>query len=154
MKFDRIVPLGVILAATLSLAGWQTPCCRGDSREQDEPAQARPKILTPGGASASVKAIDEEYNRQLLQLEKTRLERLSQLAARQSPKDADETYELLFRLAISNNLFREAEPIAHQVIKTGTASSNVSFLAHTVDVIASADRGNFDESLAELRSVI
>jgi thiol-disulfide isomerase/thioredoxin len=30
----------------------------------------------------------------------------------------------------------------------------VSFLAQTIDIIASADRGNFDESLAELRRVI
>ena len=69
-------------------------------------------------------------------------------------KESQETYELLFRLAIANNLFREAEPIAQQFKKSGTASAPVSFLAHTVDIIASADRGNFEESLTELKSVI
>ena len=121
---------------------------------QDEPAQPKPKVATADNGGASIQAIDEEYNRQLLELEKQRLEKLAQLAARQPRKESLETYELLFRLAIANNLFREAEPIAQQVMKGGTASSPVSFLAQTVDIIASADRGNFDESLAELQSVI
>src|SRR5262249_35356296 len=78
----------------------------------------------------------------------------SRLAAQQPPKDAQATYELLFRIAIANSLFREAEPTAQQVIKGGTASPAVSFLAHTIDIIASADDGKFDESLAELRRAI
>ena len=82
-----------------------------------------PKSSRRRGGGASVQAIDEDYNRQLLELEKQRLERLSRLAARQPPKDADETYELLFRLAITNNLFREAEPAAQQVIKSGYGAS-------------------------------
>ena len=121
---------------------------------QDEPAQPKPKVLNAGNGRASVQAIDEEYNRQLLELEKQRLAKLAGLAAKQPQKDAQETYELLFRLAISNNLFREAEPVAQQVIKSGTAAPLVGILAQTIDIIASADRGNFDESLAELRRVI
>ena len=113
-----------------------------------------PKSLCPAGGGASIQVIDEDYNRQLLQLERQRLERLSQLAAQQPPKDAQETYELLFRRAISNNLFREAEATAQQVVKSGSASPIVSFLAHTIDIIGSADRGEFDESLAELRRVM
>jgi peroxiredoxin len=121
---------------------------------QDEPAQPKPKVVTAGNGGASVQAIDEEYNRQLLELEKQRLAKLAQLAAQQPQKNAQETYELLFRLAISNNLFREAEPVAQQVIKSGTAAPLVGILAQTIDIIASADRGNFDESLSELRRVI
>jgi thiol-disulfide isomerase/thioredoxin len=121
---------------------------------QDEPAPPKPKVVAAGNGRASIQAIDDEYNRQLLELEKQRLEKLAQLAARQPQKDAQETFLVLFRVAISNNLFREAEPVAQQVIKSGTASPVVSFLARTVDIIASADRGNFEESLAELRTVI
>ena len=122
-----------------------------DAPNQDEPGQAKPKTISPGKSGASVKEINEEYNRQLVGLEKQRLERLQQLALSQAPKDADETYELIFRLAISNNLFREAEPAAQQAIKGATVSPLVIFLAQTVDIIASADQGNFDDSLAELR---
>jgi thiol-disulfide isomerase/thioredoxin len=147
MFLDRTAPLGLILAASLSL----TASGRADTPKQDEPGQSKPKVINPSGGGASIEAIHEEYNRQLLQLEKQRLERLRQLAARQAPKDADGTYELLFRLAISNNLFREAEPAAQQVIKGATVSPLVSFLAQTVDIIASADQGNFDDSLSELR---
>ena len=66
---------------------------------------------------------------------------LSQLAARESPKEAAETYEQLFRLAIANNLFREAEPAAKHALKSaGDSPPVVQFLAQTIDVIASADR--------------
>ncbi len=154
MTLDRIAPPGLILAASLSLAVLHTASARADAPKQDEQEQSRPKVIAPGGGGASVIEIDGDYNRQLLELEKQRLERLRQLAARQAPKDADETYEVLFRLAIANNLFREAEPAAHQAIKGATGSPLVSFLAHTIDIIGSADRGDFDESLTELQRVI
>ena len=105
-------------------------------------------------AGASLQSINEDYARQLLELERQRLERLGQLAARQSPKEAAETYEELFRLAIANNLFREAEPAAHEVLKSASPLPPViQFLARTIDIVASADRGAYDESLAELHAV-
>jgi thiol-disulfide isomerase/thioredoxin len=154
MILDRTAQLGLILVSSLSFAVSQPASGRATAPKQDEQEQSKPKVIAPGGGGALVLEIDEEYNRQLLQLERQRLERLSRLAAHQLPKDAEGTYERLFRLAISNNLFREAEPAAQQVIKGGTAPPIVSFLAHTIDIIASADRGNFDESLAELRRAI
>jgi peroxiredoxin len=151
MSLDRTAPLALILAASLSLvAAHPGPGRAGAAPEQDEPALPNPKVISQNGA-ASVQAIHDEYNRQLVQLEKQRLNRLGQLAARQTPKDADETYEALFRLAIAGNLCREAEPAAQQVIKGAKASPLVSFLAQTVDILASADQGNFDDSLSELR---
>ncbi len=154
MILDRTAPLGLILVAGLSLAFSHPGSARPLTPKQEQEDQAKPKVIVPGAGGGSVQEIDEDYNRQLLQLERQRLERLSRLAAQQPPKDAEATYELLFRVAISNNLFREAEPAAQQVIKRGTSAPLVSFLAHTVDIIASADLGNFDESLAELRRVI
>ena len=156
MNFRRIRLMGLSLTAGIALAFTLSQPVWGHGSEpaQDEPAQPKPKVATGVQGGASIQAIDEEYNRRLLELEKQRLEKLAQLAARQPPKESLETYELLFRLAIANNLFREAEPIAQQVKKSGMASAPVSFLAHTVDIIASADRGNFEESLAELKSVI
>jgi thiol-disulfide isomerase/thioredoxin len=156
MNVRRIRLVGLALSAGFALALALSDSAWGLCSElaQDEPAQPKPKFATGDNGGASIEAIDEEYNRRLLELEKLRLEKLAQLAARQPQKQSQETYELLFRLAIANNLFREAEPVAQQVKKSGTASAIVNFLAQTVDIIASADRGNFDESLAELKSVI
>ena len=154
MILDRTTALRLTLVASLSLAALQPVSVRATTPQQDEPEPAKPKVIVRGGAGLSVQSIDEDYNRQLLQLERQRLDRLSKLAAQQQPKDADATFELLFRLAIANNLFREAEPAAQLVIKAGKASPLVSFLAQTIDIIASADLGNFDESLAELRRAL
>jgi peroxiredoxin len=154
LRWIRSVSLVLAAIAALPLVLSDRASVRLGALAQDEPAQPRPKVLNAGNGGASVQAIDEEYNRQLLELEKQRLAKLAQLAAQQPQKDSQETYELLFRLAISNNLFREAEPVAQQVIKSGTAAPLVGILAQTIDIIASADRGNFDESLAELRRVI
>jgi thiol-disulfide isomerase/thioredoxin len=145
----RIALFGLVLGVGF----WSSGAARGEWREpwQDEPAVSKPKVLSPAGAGATLQSIQDEYNRQLLHLEQQRLERLGQLALRQSPKDALETYEMLFRLAIANNLFREAEPFAQQVLKSSGRSPGVDFLAHTIDIIASADMGNIDASVAEFR---
>ena len=95
MIIDRTAPLCLILVASLSLAVSHPTAGRTDSPKQDEQEQPKPKVIVPGGGGASVQEIDEDYNRQLLQLERQRLERLSRLAAQQPPKDAQETYEQL-----------------------------------------------------------
>jgi thiol-disulfide isomerase/thioredoxin len=127
----------------------------GQDNAQDELGLPRPKVLRPTPAAETVQAINDDYNRQLLMLERQRLERLAQLAARQAPADAAETYETLFRLAIANNLFADAEPAAERVLRsTQRPSPAVHFLAQTINVIAAADRGAYDESLADLRKMI
>src|SRR5262245_7411734 len=80
---------------------------------QDQPA--RPKVVRPAEASETLQRITDDYNRKLLDLERERLMRLAQLASRQPAAGAATTYEELFRVAIANNLFREAERIAGQV---------------------------------------
>jgi peroxiredoxin len=122
---------------------------------QDGPPSATPKVVTPAAVGITLQSINEDYGRRLIDLERQRLSRLQQLAARQSPQDAAETYEQLFRLAIANNLFRDAEPAAQQVLKsTAHLPSMVQFLAGTIDIIASADRGAYQESLTELRGLL
>jgi len=155
MTSSRIAVFTLVYTTCLSVTLSATRHCQADSPIQDEPAAVKPKVLSPGGAGASLQTINEDYARQLLQLERQRLERLEQLASRQSPKEAAETYEQLFRLAIANDLFREAEPAAKQVLKSANPIPPiVQFLARTIDIIASADLGAYEESLSELRSVI
>jgi thiol-disulfide isomerase/thioredoxin len=104
-----------------------------------------------GQQPESLEAIHEDFARQYHQLEKARLERLGKLAARQEPAAAAVTYEQLFRLAISANLFKEAEPAASTVIKDGSPSHATAALAHLVKLIVEADRGAYEESLAALK---
>jgi len=155
MTSSRIALIGLVLSTSLSLPLRSAARGQAGSPNQDDPAASKPKVLSPGGAGASLQSINEDYARQLLQIERQRLERLGQLAARQSPKESAETYEQLFRLAIANNLFREAEPAAKEALKSaGGLPPVVQFLARTIDIIASADRGAYDESLADLRTLI
>ena len=160
MSFSRIGLIALVSCASLFVTPLATTRGHAGSPQQAEPVPARPRVSNPGagasgGGGLSLQAIHDEYARQLLQLERQRLDRLGQLAAQQMPKEAAETYEQLFRLAIANNLFGEAEPAAQQVLKSTTSlPPMVVFLARTIDIIASADRGAYAESLAELRTVL
>ena len=154
MTASRIALIGLVFLTSLSFT--QSRAAGGPGLpDQDDPVGAKPRVLTPGAPGMTLASINEDYVRQLVQLERQRLDRLGQLAMRQAPKEAAETYEQLFRLAVANNLFREAEPAAQRVLKSTEASPPVvQFLARTIDIIASADRGAYEESLAELRNLL
>jgi thiol-disulfide isomerase/thioredoxin len=105
-------------------------------------------------ADAALRAIDEDYNQKLHELERDRLNRLQRLAAERQPKEAAAVYEQLFRLAIAGNLFVEAEPAADAVIKAGSPSPTTRTLAHLVKLVAECDRGAFDQSLTDLQTIL
>ena len=154
MICSRFALVGLLLSTMISIAASSNAQGQGDSPGQHDPAVARPKVLRPTMADVSVQSINEDYARQLLDLERQRLDALGKLAARQSPGEAVETYRELFHLAVANNLFREAEPAAHQVLKaTSPLPPVIIFLARTIDIVALADRGAYDESLSELHAV-
>src|SRR5262249_21419528 len=93
------------LTALLSLSAM----ARGQDVE-NQPGRPASQVLRPAASDENIKSINDEYNQELLQVERRRLERLGRLAARQNPPAAAATYEQLFRLAIASDLFREAEP--------------------------------------------
>jgi peroxiredoxin len=155
MTCSRIAFFGLVIGSSLSLTLSSAARGRANFPSQDDPAVAKPKVVRPIVAGGSLQSIHEDYARQLLELERQRLERLRQLASHQPANEAAETYEQLFRLAIANDLFREAEPAALEVLKSASVSPPViQFLARTIDIIASADRGAYDESLADLHTLI
>jgi thiol-disulfide isomerase/thioredoxin len=117
----------------------------------DAPAARAPR---PGSADDSIQAIDEDFEKQRLELERRRLERLARLASRQDPTAASATYERIFRTAIAENLFRDAGSIAEDVVKKGSPSPTTSVLAHLVKIIAEADRGAYAQSLESLRLAV
>ena len=154
MSLSRIIRIAAIVVA--SVYPWY-----GEASARQE-AQANPPAAGAGGQASrtdgggeSIQRINDDYSRQLLQVERQRLERLARLAASQAPREAAETYETLFRLAIASNLFAEADPAADQVLKSpNPPSPEVRFLAETINLIAAADRGQYDESLADLRRLV
>jgi thiol-disulfide isomerase/thioredoxin len=152
MTLPRIAAKGFLVWVSLSLC--QAAVGQARAQNQDEPAVIKPSEARSGAAGMTIQSINQDYNNQLLQIERQRLERLAQLARTQDPKEAAETYEVLFRLALANNLFREAEPVADQVLKSTSNSPAVGFLAHMLNIIAEADRGAYEESLADLRKAI
>ena len=118
-----------------------------------EPRAAEVQRPSPA-ADGDIKAIDDDYNRQVQALERSRLGRLAQLAARQAPAEAAATYEKLFRLAAAANLFVDAEPAAKAVLETGSPSPVATGLAHSVKIIAEVDRGEYDRALESLRKAV
>jgi peroxiredoxin len=102
----------------------------------------------------TLEAINADFDRGVAELERSRLERLARLAAGQGKDEAGKTYEAYFRLVIANGLYREAEPTAERVMKAGAASPEVGALAMLVNIIAEADRGAYEESVASIAAVI
>jgi len=153
MQWPRFAgKLGMSLVLTASLTLPRMASGQADSRDQRE--LAAPKAAGSARADKNIQAIDEDYDRQLLQLDRSRLERLERLAARQEPSAAAATYERLFRLAIAGNLFHDAEAAANDVLKHGTSSPQTNALAHVVKIIAEADRGAYEQSLQSLRQAV
>lgn len=137
-RSGALAALGIIFGTLLG--GLNPIGARGD-----EPKAAPPDSLA---------AIDADFLRESLKLEKARLERLARLAASRTGAEADRAYEIYFRAAIAANLYTEAEPTAEAVMKSATAASQVVMLARLVNVIAEADRGDFAESLRDLEAAV
>ena len=103
---------------------------------------------------ATVAAIDAEFEKEALKLEKTRLDRLAKLAATKTGAEASRVYEAFFRAAIANNLYAEAEATALAALKADVLSPQATLLADLVNLIAQADRGAYEESLKNLDAMI
>lgn len=137
------------LGAFLGLAAPGTAPGQGPANRQEPPASSTRRPSTP--ADEAIRSIDDEYDRQIAALERQRLGRLAQLAARQAPAEAVAAYEKLFRLAAAANLFGAAEPAAKVVLDAGSPSPVVMGLAYTVKIIADVDRGAYAQALESLR---
>jgi thiol-disulfide isomerase/thioredoxin len=146
--------VALVLLVALALAELVPPTALGGPGPSGRSEAQGAAPAAPPGAEDTVRKINEDYDRQLLQLDRQRLERLGRLAARQKPAEAAATYEQMFRLGIAANLFRENEAAADAVVRDGSSSPTTTALAHLVRVIARADRGAFEESLDCLRETL
>jgi thiol-disulfide isomerase/thioredoxin len=150
-RLRSIAPAG-ILTSLIACLGMAAMSPAQDAKQQPEPSP--PGVLLPSTAGESLKSINDDYQKQLVLLDHRRLESLERLAARQAPAEASATYEHLFHLAITGNLFREAEPAARAVLSGSRYSASAMALAHLVKMIAEVDRKAFEPSLESLRQAI
>ena len=151
-RFSFAGTLGMFLLAIASPG--LAPTALAQAAGQEKAASPAPKVSGSAKVDGEIQAIDDNYNRQLLQLDQRRLEELARLAASQKPDRAAATYERLFRLAIAGDLFRDAQAAAEKVLEQGTPSPTTHALAHLVKIVALADRGDFDQSLQSLRQAV
>jgi thiol-disulfide isomerase/thioredoxin len=149
-SFDRRIVLALGLAVLPAETGAFPTQPAGDEGGPRPSA----KSSQPSDTDTTAEAIHEAIDREIVRLEQQRLERLARLASRQAPPAAAATYDQLFRAAIAANLFRDAEPAADTVIRSGGPSPAVVALAHLVKIIAEADRGAYEESLESLRRAL
>ncbi|MEO6810360.1 MAG: TlpA disulfide reductase family protein [Isosphaeraceae bacterium] len=103
---------------------------------------------------ASVESIDEDFTRQLLKLERDRMERLGKLAATKTGDEANQVYAAYFGAAIANELYTEAEPTALKVTKSPDVSPDVALQAYLVKIVAEAERGALSDSHESLLAAI
>lgn len=98
----------------------------------------------------TLQAIETDYKSAARELDLRRIQRLSALAARQKGSEADLTYLTLFRSAIGGDFYKEAEPAAERIVSEGSTNQEVEFLAHLVNVLSEADRGEYEASFQSL----
>ena len=144
--------MGILLLGIASLS--LPPAASGQDADQRKARPPADKVGSPAGAGETVQSIEDEYDRQLLNLDKRRIDQLGRLAARQQPALAAATYERLFRLAIAGDLFRDAEAAAVKVVEQGTPAPTTDALAHLVKIIAEVERGAYEQSLQTLRRAV
>src|SRR4051812_30077509 len=107
----------IIAVATIA-----PPCLAASAAAQGPAVKAAP-------AAESVEAIDHEFQREVVVLERERLRRLAELAARQPKAEAEKTYEVYLRSAAGRELYQEAEPVAEGLLQVGDTPPRVRYLA-------------------------
>ncbi len=151
MKIQGIfgIVVGVVLGVGLVVQGYAR------TQQNDDPEKDPPQANRPNAPEdESLASINAEFEREVLKLERRRLERLARLAVRQQPDEANRTYEIYFQSAIASGLYREAEPTAERVIKASNVTPQVVLLAFLVNIVAEANRGAYQESLDSILAAI
>lgn len=144
-NFLAWLPAFRILCAGLGALGC-SPVAMTFAQEPARPAEA--------GKVESLASIIADYQQQRARLDRERIERLTRLAKSQKGGEAELTYLEVFRFAIAIDRYTDAEPAAEQVIQAGGMNREVEFLAHLVNLIAEAERGDYDGSMRDLKAYL
>jgi peroxiredoxin len=115
------------------------------------PAKESAKPVGKGAsATDALESIHETYDRELLNAGRRHLGRLAALAATQKKEEAEETYGIYLRFAITGNLSADAESVAERLIQAGDSSPRLLALAQLVNLFGEVNRAKYQESLDSL----
>jgi thiol-disulfide isomerase/thioredoxin len=98
-----------------------------------------------------LEALNAAYHEQLNGVERRWINDLATLAGKATGPEREATYRQLFNLAIARNLCSAAMPAAEQYLALAPSSGqDVCALATLVKILARAEKGDHDQSLADL----
>ena len=102
----------------------------------------------------SLAELQASYARKLADLDRKKLADLAALAQRQSGIEAEAAYRMAFDLAVSRGLYTAAEPIARAYLAREHGEPESHALAASIILISRAERGEFEQSLADLKGFL
>lgn len=107
-------------------------------------------------APATVEQVNEAFATKLEALEREHLAALFDLAERAPAEESARAYRQALELAVARELYREAEPRAERVAGSPAArvDPRLVTLATLVNIVAEADRGDFEQSRKTLEALL
>jgi thiol-disulfide isomerase/thioredoxin len=105
---------------------------------------------------ATVEQVNEAFAKRADALEREHVMALFALAERTNPEESARAYRQGLELAIARDLYREAEPAAEKLIDSAAAKADPRLipLATLVNIVAEADRGDFEQSRKSLEALL
>jgi thiol-disulfide isomerase/thioredoxin len=107
-----------------------------------------------GQAFNTLAELEAAYEKQAAELRRQKLADLAALGARQTGVESERAYRAAFDLAVGSGLYQEAESAARAYLAKEEGDAATHALAGSIVVVAHADRGQFDQSLAELKGFL
>jgi len=102
----------------------------------------------------SLAELDAYYRQQTDELERHKLLDMAALAGRLTGMEAETAYRAVFDVAVARGFFNTAEPAARAYLSREEGAPQSQALAAMIALIARADRGEYDRSLAELEGFL
>lgn len=102
----------------------------------------------------SLAELDAHYRQQADELNRRKLLDMAALAGRLTGMEAEEAYRAVFDVAVARGFFNTAEPAACAYLSREEGSPQSQALAAMISLIARADRGEYDRSLADLEGFL
>jgi thiol-disulfide isomerase/thioredoxin len=107
-----------------------------------------------GKAYSSVADLDAAYAQEAAALEQRRLADLTALAQRATGTEAERAYREAFDLAVARGYYVQAEPAARAYLARERGEPENHALAATIALITRAERGQFDDSMSDLKQFL
>ncbi len=102
----------------------------------------------------SLAELDAHYRQQADELDRRKLLDMAALAGRLTGMEAEEAYGAVFDMAVARSFFNAAEPAARVYLSREGGPPQSQALAAMISLIALADRGEYDRSLADLQGFL